>query len=364
MPLADSTNPPFEAGRHTGIPSGWTWVALCSGLLVGCGGGTSDGSGHGWFFILTFCALAWVGFMAVKQDGMTATRFLVWLVLIFILWKGMSWTVRGVGWLFHHAGESKEGPAALVRDDASQPQPVRDPSPTVNEKTDPGSNKPAGQTSGAVAGSVSRLTTTSGASPVPTPAPVEPPVYKPSGGVALRILQEARRPAPNQGQELIVLEHRMTELEYALLAGLKKAITGTQPVEDLDHMAEDLKMVSATLRVPEDCQFNKSLEAFRAQLQGKRSEFEGKSTKVATGKSIYMDMLKEIGLMQIRADALLVRFQALKNIADTLVQDSAGWIELYRDTLNFKGEAAAREELTNLLTEKEKSISQDPQNSK
>ena len=156
----------------------------------------------------------------------------------------------------------------------------------------------------------------------------------------------------------------MTELEYALLAGLKKAITGTQPVEDLDHMAEDLKMVSATLRVPEDCQFNKSLEAFRAQLQGKRSEFEGKSTKVATGKSIYMDMLKEIGLMQIRADALLVRFQALKNIADTLVQDSAGWIELYRDTLNFKGEAAAREELTNLLTEKEKSISQDPQNSK
>ena len=124
-------------------------------------------------------------------------------------------------------------------------------------------------------------------------------------------------------------------------------------------MVEELKLLSASLKDPMAFPFPKSLATLREELGNKRSEFEEKSRTAATGKSIYMDMLREIGPMQNRADELHVRLQSLKHDAEALAQEAAGWIELYRDTLSFKGKSAARDELRDLLHEEKNSILQD-----
>jgi hypothetical protein len=350
------------------------FVVFCSVLLVGCGGKAASGdSGHGWLFILTFCALAWFGFMVAKDGGMTTGKFLTWLVMAFALWKAMNWTVEGSGWLLHRIGDAKEWIVGPAKPEANKLQPTAAPAKVAIAKPRPGGREPenplgadtrqtgaqppmpqptALESNGGEAG-------LDFGKPAPPAAPVEPSVHKEAGGVTMTLLQDARAPLPSQRQELELLEKRMSEIEVSLLAGLKKATAGKQPVEDLKYMVEELKMVTSILRLSEECQFKKSVEALRQQLDKKSSEFDEKIKKGQTGKNIYMEMFTEIKRMKIRADALGARFEALKPHADALAQEAAGWIDLYQDTASFKGEAAAHEGLASQLLEKEKSWAQE-----
>jgi hypothetical protein len=190
--------------------------------------------------------------------------------------------------------------------------------------------------------------------PPPTPAAVEVSNYKPSGAGALKILQEVRDADPVQKQELEFLEKRMEEIEVSLLAGMKKAASGTQPLQDLERSNRELKLISAVLENPEKCSYKNAIDALTEQLARTGAKFEEKSRKNQTGKAAYVEMLKEIELAKVRVDALRARFTALKHDVDGLVKNASEWITLYNDVLGIKGEAAARKTLTDLLAEKEK----------
>ncbi len=339
---ADSTGQRNRKGWSRAIPITRVVIASGSFLLVGCGGKSSDSSGHGWGFIVLFLILVWLGHRVARRDaGMSFGRFCTWMVWNFVVWHGMSWTFKEGGRLFHSAGDAEESLAGFARDGENEPKPTADLPSADSEKTTSKSQQAAPR---------KELLS-------PSPAPNEASVDTLPGGEAMRILREAHAPLSSQGQELDFLEKRTGEIEFALLDGLRKAIDGTHPVENLNHMVEELKLLSASLKDPMAFPFSKSLAMLREELGKKRGEFEEKSRTVATGKGIYMDMLREIGPMQNRADELHVRLQSLKHDASALAQEAAGWIELYRDTLSFKGESAARHELTDLLREKEKSIS-------
>ena len=354
------------------------FVVFCSVLLVSCGGNAATGdSGHGSVFILTFCALALSGLLVANDGGLTAGKFWAWLVLAFVLWKGMNWTVEGSGWLLHRMGDAKEWIAGPVKPEAKGPQPAAAPARVV-EKPRTSNREPENPLSGDTRQPLgepalgTRPSRTAGnksdndfGSPnIPTEAkegqpPVEPPTFETTGGGTMVLLQESRDPLPSQAEELEFLEKRMGEIEVSLLMGLKKATAGKHPVEDLKHMVEDLKMVTSILKLPEECQFKKSVEAQRQKLDKKSVEFDAKIQKGQTGKNDYMEMFTEIKRMKIRADALCARFESLKPYADALAQESAGWIDLYNDTVGFKGEVAARAGLATQLLEKEKSLAQE-----
>ena len=458
-------NKPSGPGKRFSPPLAWLFLIFCATLLVGCGGKAATGhSGHGWFFILTFCALALFGFLGANDKGMTVGKFLGWLIMTFVLWKGMNWTVEGSGWLLHRMGDAKEWIAGAAKPEAKEPQAAAVPAKVV-EKPRPSSrnsaNPPSADTRHSFGEPVlgtrpsqsaenksddifgaprrqaevkppRRTTTPSqsdeevrklladigdlgtpvrpaatnpqpppssrepksplsadtrqpfgepvlgtppsrtagnksdndfGSPNIPTeakgPAPVEPPTFKTTGGGTMVLLQEPRDPLPSQAEELEFLEKRMGEIEVSLLMGLKKATAGKQPVEDLKHMVEDLKMVTSILKLPEECQFKKSVEAQRQKLDKKSVEIDAKIQKGQTGKNDYMEMFTEIKRMRIRADALCARFESLKSHADALAQEAAGWIDLYNDTVGFKGEVAARAGLATQLLEKEKSLTQE-----
>lgn len=190
--------------------------------------------------------------------------------------------------------------------------------------------------------------------PPPRSAAVEVSNYKPSGAGALKILQEVRDPAPDQKQELEFLEKRMDEIEVSLLAGMKKAASGTQPLQDLEMAIRELKLISPVLETPEKCSYKNAIDALTEQLARAGAKFEEKSHKTQTGKAAYVQMLKEIELAKIRVEALRSRFSALKHDVDGLVKNASDWITLYNDVLDIEGEAAARKRLTDLLAEKEK----------
>ena len=371
-------NKPSGPGPRFSPPLAWLFLIFCTTLLVGCGGkATTVHSGHGWFFILTFCALALFGFLGASGDkGMTAGKFWGWLILAFVLWKGMNWTVEGSGWLLHRMGDAKEWVVGLAKSEAKEPQPAATPAKVVqkprpssrNSESPPSADtrQPFGES---VLGTRSIRTAENksgdalGSSDAPTQAkesaPVVPPAFKTTGGRTMVLLQEPRDPLPSQAEELEFLEKRMGEIEVSLLMGLKKATAGKQPVEDLKHMVEDLKIVTSILKLPEECQFKKSVEDQRQKLDKKSVEIDAKIQKGQTGKNDYMEMFTEIKRMKIRVDALCARFESLKPHADALAQEAAGWIDLYNDTVGFKGEVAARAGLATQLLEKEKSLAQE-----
>ena len=175
---------------------------------------------------------------------------------------------------------------------------------------------------------------------------------------ALQLLQEVHSPLTPQLAELEWLEKRAVDINLALIGGLKKATDGKQPVKDLEQMIVDLKKVSSVLAT-EDCAFKKSLQAMRADLLKTRKQFEEKIKKSIGEKNSYVTMLGEVGPREVRAEALSNRYEVLKNDADHLTGEVSEWIEIYRDTLNFKGESDARVNLVNQLREKEKSFSAD-----
>jgi len=369
-------NKPSGPGPRFSPPLAWFFLIFCATLLVGCGGKAASGhSGHGWFFILAFYALALFGFLRISGKGMTTGKFLGWLIMAFVLWKGMNWTVEGSGWLLHRMGDAKEWVVGLAKPDANEPQPAATPAKVVEKprsSREPESplsadtRRPFGKPDLATRPSRTagnKSDNDFGTPNIPTeakgPPPGEPSTFKTTGGETMSLLQKARDPLPSQVDELEFLEKRMGEIEVSLLTGLKKATEGKQPVEDLKYMVEDLKMVTSNLKLPEKCQFKKSVEALRQQLDKKSSEFDDKIKKGQTGKNVYMEMFTEIKKMKIRVDTLGARFDALKPQSDALAQEAAGWIDLYNDTVGFKGEAAAREGLTNQLLEKEKSLAQE-----
>ena len=175
---------------------------------------------------------------------------------------------------------------------------------------------------------------------------------------ALQLLQEVHRPLTPQSAELEWLEKRAVDINLALVGGLKKATDGEQPVTDLEQMIVDLKKVSSVL-ASVDCAFKKSLQAMRADLLKTRKQFEEKIKKFIGGKNSYVTMLVEVEKREVRAEALSNRYEVLKHDADQLTGEVSEWIEIYRDTLNFKGESDARVNLVNKLREKEKSFSAD-----
>ncbi len=97
----------------------------------------------------------------------------------------------------------------------------------------------------------------------------------------------------------------------------------------------------------------------RVDLLKTREQFEEKIKKSIGEKNSYVTMLGELGPREVRAEALSNRYEVLKNDADHLTGEVSEWIEIYRDTLNFKGESDARVNLVNQLREKEKSFSAD-----
>ena len=97
----------------------------------------------------------------------------------------------------------------------------------------------------------------------------------------------------------------------------------------------------------------------RADLLKTRKQFEEKIKKFIGGKNSYVTMLVEVEKREVRAEALSNRYEVLKHDADQLTGEVSEWIEIYRDTLNFKGESDARVNLVNKLREKEKSFSAD-----
>lgn len=173
---------------------------------------------------------------------------------------------------------------------------------------------------------------------------------------ALQLLQEVHSPLTPQLAELEWLEKRAVDINLALIGGLKKATDGEQPIKDLEQMIVDLKKVSSVL-ASEDCAFKKSLQAMRADLLKTRKQFEEKIKKSIGEQNSYVTMLGELGPREVRAEALSNRYEVLKNDADHLTGEVSEWIGIYRDTLNFKGESAARVNLVNQLREKEKSFS-------
>jgi uncharacterized protein YecT (DUF1311 family) len=175
---------------------------------------------------------------------------------------------------------------------------------------------------------------------------------------ALQLLQEVHSPLTPQLAELEWLEKRAVDINLALIGGLKKATASEQPVKDLEQMIVDLKKVSSVL-ASENCAFKKSLQAMRVDLLKTREQFEEKIKKSIGEKNSYVTMLGELGPREVRAEALSNRYEVLKNDADHLTGEVSEWIEIYRDTLNFKGESDARVNLVNQLREKEKSFSAD-----
>ena len=189
--------------------------------------------------------------------------------------------------------------------------------------------------------------------PKPVPAPVKASNYKPSGAGALQILLELRDPAPNQPDEVEFLEKRLDEVKVSLLAGLKKAVTLGQPLQDLAKANRELEEISKVLGASEKCAYSNSLDALTKQLAQTRSKFEEKAKTAQSGKAVYMQMLKDIGPLQIRVDALAARLAKLKDDVDELARNASEWLTIYKDALGLNGEPTARAALMGLLREKE-----------
>ena len=277
-------NKPSGRSTRFSSPLVWLFLIFCATRLIGCGGKAESGhSGHGWFFILMFYVLALFGFLRISGKEMTAGKFLGWLIVTFVLWKGMNWTVEGSGWLLHRMGDAKEWVVGLPKSEAKESLPSATPEKDV-ENPRPSSREPVNPLSADTHQPFrepnwnTRSSRTAKNNPVGVfgspdtpigakePTPRESPTFKTTGGETMALLQKARDPLPSQAEELEFLEKRMGEIEVSLLTGLKKATEGKQPVEDLKHMVEDLKLVTSILKLPEECQFKKSVEALRQQL--------------------------------------------------------------------------------------------------
>ena len=286
----------------------------------------------------------------------------------------MSWTVEGGRWLLRQANDAMKSSVESPKLDLMAPhkdeiEKVIEVKRINNQELEKSngihSNKaPAASVLG------SQRTQTSSSSPssdikvhnikteVKNLNTTDSPPFKEYGGVTMRLLQEMRDSQPSQSEELDFLEKRMEDVELSLLAGLKKATTGKQPVEDLKQMTEDLKMITSILKLPEECQYKKSILFLRKQMDVKSQEFEEKIKTGQTGKSIYMEMFTEIKQMNSRLDTLENRFLKLKSNAEALAEESGEWIVVYEDMSRLKGEAAAREELVTQLLEKEKFLAE------
>ena len=189
--------------------------------------------------------------------------------------------------------------------------------------------------------------------------PAAPSVSAPFGSNGTQIaiedvaksLQQTRNPPVNDQQELVFLEQQMNQMEAGLLGGFKNAADSRQPVHDLEHQVAELKTIATLLKGLEKCAFTKSLDALREQLDRKQAIFNEKTKSSATGKSAYLTMLKEVGAMQAKLNAVTKRLQMLQADAERLAGKATEWISIYRDSVSFLGEAEARKALNNLLRE-------------
>jgi hypothetical protein len=331
------------------------FLILGSCLLVGCGtsGGTRADSGHGWFFIISFCLLAWFAFLVAKGEGMTFSRLIGFLISIWMIWHAMNWTANATTWVWHQTKESAQWLAKMGSSKALHERLMPSHSNTAINENPLVQNEPQ-----KYAGDFSK--------PEQATVATKPPdrtgqaARRPRSGAAknsaLLLLQEKHDPDSNTLLELEWLEMRTSEIEYALLEGLRKATNSKRPLNELENMMTELRSISSTLASSRNCSLRASIETLRNQLDKKRVEFQKKSQKAVEGKKNYVDMLQDIGPMQVRAESLSNRLQVLKADADHLTVETSEWIELFRDTMSFKGEAAARENLVMKLREKEDNL--------
>ena len=178
--------------------------------------------------------------------------------------------------------------------------------------------------------------------------------YKPSEAGALKMLQEVRDALPSQSGELEFLEKRMEEINDSLLAGMKMAVRGTQPFQDLERSHHTLMQIADVLSNPEKCSYKKSIDIIGEQLAVASIEYEEKGRKTQTGKAVYLEMFKETERMKNKVNKLQDRFKAMKQQVDVFIKDASDWINLYRDVLQIKGEAVASKKLIDVLEEAEK----------
>ena len=173
---------------------------------------------------------------------------------------------------------------------------------------------------------------------------------KPIESVA-KSLQEIGKQQANDQEELAFLEHRMDQMETALVDGFKNAADSRQPVQELERQMAELKTIDALLKGPEKCAYSKSLDALGEQLNRKQDEFDEKCKSSTSGKSSYFAMLKEIRAMQAKLTEVRRRVEVLRVDSERLAGRTSEWIGIYRDSVAFLGESEARKKLKELLRE-------------
>ena len=164
-------------------------------------------------------------------------------------------------------------------------------------------------------------------------------------------LQEIGKQQANDQEELAFLEHRMDQMETALVGGFKNAADSRQPVQELERQMAELKTIDTLLKGPEKCAYSKSLDALGEQLNRKQDEFDEKCKSSTSGKSSYFAMLKEIRAMQARLTEVRRRVEVLRVDSERLAGRTSEWIGIYRDSVAFLGESEARKKLKELLRE-------------
>jgi formylglycine-generating enzyme required for sulfatase activity len=156
-------------------------------------------------------------------------------------------------------------------------------------------------------------------------------------------------------ENLEALRVRVDAIETEVFKGVVEAAKSADPVGELSQARADLGEAVKLLQSKDGHEPGRCAAKLRESIGARRKELESKV--VATGQTVkdrHMKKLNGIEVAMEKLDGIDKDLSALSSLTESLEGELKEIMELYVDTKSFDGETAAKTELLEILTEKEK----------
>jgi outer membrane protein OmpA-like peptidoglycan-associated protein len=158
------------------------------------------------------------------------------------------------------------------------------------------------------------------------------------------------------GENLEALRLRVEAIEAEIFEGVLEAAKSADPVGELSQARADLGEAVKLLQSKDGHEPGRCAAKLRESIGARRKELESKvvDTGDKTVKDKHLQRLNNIEVTMEKLDRIDKGLSALSTLTERLEGELKEVMELYVDTNSFDGEVAAKAELLEILTEKEK----------